>query len=877
MITYSGALRAIERTLVAAVDMSRRYAWPVVAAAAIITVLLALYTANNIRMNTDTGDVLSRDLPFRQQMRAFKAVFPAMRDPLVIVLDGPNTDAVEYGALALSGMLRKAPDLFGDVLYPEGDPFFEKNGLLYLSPKELDQLTDRLAQMQPFLATLTNDPTLRGLFELLRTALEQGGGALAEAEGMRDGLDEIAAVIEQHAAGRTVPFAWNKLMAGEADPAQRRRLVVAQTKVEVGSLRPAGKALEYVRLAAQQLGLVESNGVRLRLTGDAALDTQELESVFSGATLASGLSFVLVAILVVIGMHSLRMVVAVMATMTIGLLWTAAFAAAAVGSLNLISVAFAVLFVGIAVDFGIHFALRYKEQRLRDVAHAQALRNTAMGVGPSLLLAGVAAMIAFFSFLPTSFTGIAELGLIAGGGMVIAVFTSLTLLPAIISVLPHGPMGGPARLPRAAALEAFVRNHARPITIAVAGLAVAVLPLLSQVRFEKNPLNLQDPTKEAVLTLRDLMRDDPSTRPSISVLAPNLAAAEELAKRAKPLESVAGTTTAADLVPTDQERKLDVIGQMNLFLAPLFVPMRVAQPPSAEEQRAAADGFVVAADKFAASPQAGPLKESIGRLAAAVRSFMSGPGRSYSKVDALEGALLDGLREQIDKLGEALEARKVTLDDVPEALRRQYLAPDGRARVEILPRADLFDDVALRQFVSEVTAVFPTAIGPPVQLVASGDAVSKAFVQASIIAVIVITIFLFVLLRSALDVVFVLTPLALAATLTFAISATLGPPLNFANIIVLPLLLGLGVSSGIYLVTRAREERHGLLLRTITPRAVFFSALTTIASFGSLAVSGHKGMASMGELLLIAITLSLVCTLVVLPALLALRYGKART
>ena len=876
MITYSGALRAIERTLVAAVDMSRRYAWPVVVAAAIITVLLALYTANNIRMNTDTGDVLSRDLPFRQQIRAFKAVFPPMRDPLVIVLDGPNTDAVEYGALALSGMLRKAPDLFGDVLYPPGDPFFAKNGLLYLSPEGLDRLTDRLAQMQPFLATLTNDPTLRGLFELLRTALEQGGGALAEAEGMRDGLDEIAAVIEQHASGRTVPFAWNKLMAGEADPAQGRRLVVAETKVDVGSMRPAGKALDYVRRAAQQLGLTEANGVRLRLTGDAALDTQELESVFSSATLASGLSFLLVAVLVIIGMHSVRMVVAVMATMTAGLLWTAAFGAAAVGSLNLISVAFAVLFVGIAVDFGIHFALRYKEQRLRDVAHAQALRNTAMGVGPSLLLAGVSAMIAFFSFLPTSFTGIAELGLIAGAGMVIAVFTSLTLLPAVISVLPRGPMGGPARLPRAAALEAFVRNNARPITIAVAVLAIAALPFLSQVRFEKNPLNLQDPTKEAVLTLRDLMRDDPSTRPSISVLAPDLAAAEEMAKRAKPLPSVAGTTTAADLVPTDQGRKLDVISQMNLFLAPLFVPMRVVQPPSAEGQRAAADAFVAAADKFAASPQAGPLQESIGRLSAAVRSFMSGPGRSYSKVDALEGALLDGLREQIEKLGEALEARKVTLDDVPQALRRQYLAPDGRARVEIQPRADLFDDVALRQFVSEVTAVFPTAIGPPVQLVASGDAVSEAFVQASIIAVIAITIFLFVLLRSALDVVFVLTPLALAATLTFAISATFGPPLNFANIIVLPLLLGLGVSSGIYLVTRAREERHGLLLRTITPRAVFFSALTTIASFGSLAVSGHKGMASMGELLLIAITLSLVCTLVVLPALLALRYGKAR-
>lgn len=876
MITLSGVLRAIERTLVATVDASRRFAWAAVAVAVVATLLVTHYAANNIRMNTDTSDALSPDLPFRQAIRAFKEVFPPLRDPLVIVVDGTNTEAVEYGALALSGMLRKAPDLFGSVLYPPGDPFFQKNGLLYLSTGELDQLSDRLAQMQPFLASLNSDPTLRGLFELLRAAIEQGGAELAEAEGMRDGLNEVSTVIEQHAIGRNVTLAWNKLIAGGADPTAKRRLIVAETKIDSGSAEHGTNAMQFVRLAAEQIGLTEQNGVRLRFTGDAALDTEELQSVFSGAAVASTLSLVLVTVLVVIGLHSVRMVVAVLVTLLVGLLWTAGFAAAAVGSLNLISVAFAVLFVGIAVDFGIHFALRYKEQRLRGLPHPEALRNTAAGVGPSLLLAGVAAMLAFFSFLPTAFTGVAELGLIAGAGMAIAVFASLTVLPAMISILPRGPMGGPGAVPRAAVLEAFVRDHAWAICIGAAVVAVAALPLLGHVRFEKNPLNLQDPSNESVRTLRMLMREDPSARPSISIMAPNLDAAREIAGRVAKLPSVAGTMTAADLVPEDQDRKLQVISQMNLFLAPLFFPAVSTPPPSADEQRAAAEAFVAAADKFVASPRAGTLKEPIARLAAAVRAFMAGPGRTYAKIDALEGALLDELREHIGKLGEALEADAVTLADVPEMLRRQYLAPDGRARVEVQPRGDLMDDAALRQFVSEVTSLYPGAVGPPVQLVASGDAIADAFIKASVLALILITIFLFILLRSTLDVVFVLTPLALAATLTFAISATIGPPLNFANVIVLPLLLGLGVSSGIYLVTRAREEREGLLLRTITPRAVLFSALTTIASFGSLAVSGHVGMASMGQLLLIAISLSLVCTLIVLPALLALRYGKTR-
>jgi predicted RND superfamily exporter protein len=173
-----------------------------------------------------------------------------------------------------------------------------------------------------------------------------------------------------------------------------------------------------------------------------------------------------------------------------------------------------------------------------------------------------------------------------------------------------------------------------------------------------------------------------------------------------------------------------------------------------------------------------------------------------------------------------------------------------------------------------VTSVAPDAVGTVVLLVASGDAVVDAFREASLIALVLITLLLYAQLRSIQEVALVLAPLALAATLTFAISAAIGPPINFANIIVVPLLLGLGVSSGIYLVTRAREERDGLLLRTITPRAVLFSALTTIASFGSLAVERHVGTASMGELLLIALSLSLACTLIVLPALLALRQDR---
>jgi hopanoid biosynthesis associated RND transporter like protein HpnN len=863
----------VVRALLLVVEVSRRFAFIIVPAAVMATAALAVYVADHIRINTNTDEVLSRSLPFRQQNIAFRQVFPGLNDAIVVVLDGANPDVVAEMGNQLTQRLRAMPQIFPSVLDPASEPYFRRNGFLYLSPEQLADLSDRLAESQPFLATLAADPSLRGLFDMLRRAIEEGGSELANASGMRAGLDALADVVERRTTRDDASLSWSRLMGGDALPQSSRRLIVAETQIDPSSFEPAARIFRALYGLAEELGF-ERNGVRMRLTGEAALSTEELDSVFQGAISASLLSFIIVAVIVVAGLRSPRLVFSVLASLIMGLVWTAAFASAAVGALNLISVAFAVLFVGIAVDFGIHFALRYKEQLLNGMPHRAALANATAGVGPSLLLAGLAAMLAFFSFLPTSYRGVAELGLISGVGMLIAAATSLTVLPAMLTVLPKGRAMGPGVVPSATVVEGFIQRNARAICIAALALGLAALPLAAQVYFEKNPLNLQDPSTPSVQTLRELMRSDPATRPTISVVTRNLDDAQAMAARLKRLPSVADAVTAQSLVPTDIDRKLEIIGEMNVFLAPLTIGTAPVAAPSDAERRAAIEGFIAAARPFAAGPQAGVLREPMQRLADALQRFLERRGDAEGALAGLDQALVGGLPARLDALREALGAQPVTLADVPQWLSRQYLAPDGRARVEAQPRFDLMDNEEMRRFCAEVTSVAPDAVGPVVQLVASGDAVVEAFEQASAIALVLITLLLFLQLRSALDVVLVLTPLALAATLTFAISATIGPPINFANIIVIPLLLGLGVSSGIYLVTRAREERDGTLLRTITPRAVLFSALTTIASFGSLAVERHVGTASMGKLLLIALTLSLVCTLIVLPAMLSLRYGR---
>jgi hopanoid biosynthesis associated RND transporter like protein HpnN len=861
----------------AIVDASRRHAGLLAVAFTVLAAVLAVLSTRAISFNSDTSEMLSPDLPFRKANVAYRQVFPDYRNAILIVIDGSNPDRVADGARALAARLGQAPALIPRVIYPAADPFFRQNGLLYLSTDKLADVSDSVAQNQAFLATLANDPSLRGMFGLLRRALDEGAGELDRHEGMKRGIDAIAAAVEARAKGEDATVSWTTLMGGTAEASALRREILVETAGDENSLSPGAHAIALIRQAAAEAGVTPDHGLRLRLTGPTALKADELASVFSGSVLASLLSFALVAVIVLVGLRSFRLVGAVLFTLVAGLVFTFAFAALVVGTLNLISVAFTVLFIGIAVDFGIHFSLRYKEAALLGMAHEQALRHAAGRVGPSLLLAGMALLIAFFSFLPTSYRGLAELGLISGAGMIVAVTTTLTLLPAMLSLLRAQHQAGPTVAPRAAAIEAFVRRHARRITLGALALFAAALWFAAGARFETNPLNLQNPAMESVATLRELMAADAEFRPAISVVTPNLDAAVAGAAKVKALPSVSQVVTAADLVPKDQERKLEIIQDMTLFLSPLLDNTARMPAPDGAGRRDAVTSFLDSAKRYLADHPNAPIAASIRRLADALGRIVAAPDADRS-LATLEAALLGGLTPRLADLAESLKAKPVTLADLPDYMRRSYLAPDGQARIEVRPKADLTDDAALRRFVSDVTAVFPNAAGAPIQLVASADAVVQSFYKASIIALVLISVLLLWVLRSVVDAAYVLAPLGLAGTLTFAVTALTGPAINFANIIVLPLLLGLGVSSGIYLVTRAREEPGRMLLQTITPRAVVFSALTTLASFGSLIVSGHVGMASMGWLLLIAISLSLVCTMVVLPALLVLRYrGRAAT
>lgn len=869
MVNFGNIYDVFRDFLTGWVVSSGRLASPVVVVAAFISVVLLVFLIDRLEVNTDTENMLSAELPFRKDSIALSEAFPQFSDNILIVLDGQNPDLLDDGADILIGKLHERPELFGDVFYPPGEDYFRHNGLLFFDTEKLAQFVDRVTTAQPFLGTLWRDPSLKALLNLIGLSLSQGSteqNLLTTARA----IDAISKVIEHQSQEQTRFLAWRTLMRGQIPEANElRRFILLQPKLDFDSLQPGGDALNALRTLAEELKLDTTFDIRMRLTGSVPLAHEELDSVIDGMGLAGLVSLALVMLLLTWGLRSGKLVAATLITLIAGLIWTTAFAIATVGALNLISVAFAVLFIGLSVDFGIHFALRYREACEEGSLPLKALAESARSVGGAITLTAVAAAIGFFAFLPTDYRGLAELGLIAGGGMFIALFANLTLLPALLALMPLKVSATTLGAPRGWGVITT-----RPKTVVILALVVGVAATLvvPRARFDFDPLNLKDHRTESVETAYDLIADPRASPYVITVLASDLAAANALARKLDNHPLVKGTATLDAFLPKNQDSKLEIVESAALLLSAVFTE----QGPTGKVSPATNISAIKKIRNELAILRLsdtldGPLARSVARLDAALVQFVVKPGITASAVIELERRLLATLPRRLISLRDALQADRVSYDDIPPAVRSREIASDGRARLQVFPNEDLRKRNALVRFVKAVREIAPRATGAPVIILEAGHTVIRSFLEAGVISGLLITVMLTILLGRIRGLLLVYLPLILAAVLTVAASVLLAQPFNFANVIVLPLLFGLGVASAIHLIVRSQEEvSRRDVLSTSTPRAVVFSALTTIGSFGTIALSSHPGTASMGLLLTLAIAFTLLSTLVVLPALMRL-------
>lgn len=842
----------------------------VIVAMAMLAVLSVIYTVKTLRIDTSTTDMISAEVTFRQNETAFKRAFPAFNESIVAVIDSDSPEQSAQAAKALAEAMTADTDHFSRVDLPGDDPFFETHGLLYLDTDQLTTLGDRLASAQPLLAALTADPNLRGLADFVRLVLEEAGDQLGGDE-LERLFEEMAAVVAAATDDRPAVLSWQQLLDISGATSGKRRLLLAEPTLDHSSLAPAAGAISAVRTMADDLGITSENGLRMRLTGSAALDHEELETVSRGAVWAGLIATAGIAVLLAWGLGSIRLIVATLVTLLVGLVITAGFATLLVGQLNLISVTFAVLFVGLGVDFGIHLCLRYKEEIHLGSSHDDGLRKAIAGVGGPLTLSAICAGLGFIAFVPTDYQGLAELGIISATGMVVAWAVSLTLLPALLQLMPISDRHRNETAPMIQ--HRWTERYAHIILGLVLIGAISALPTLPRVGFDFNPLHLKDPESESVSTFLDLERNPDTAANSIDVLAADLAEADAIAERLHALPEVGTVITLSSFVPDEQEEKLDIIDEMAFFLGDLQPATTAAL--GTEERREAFESLTAALGQAELTDD--------GQAAELMRNldlFVKGTGADDASILDLEQRLTRYLPDLLHQLDNALQPGRVDLDSLPPSLRAPWANEAGEARVLARPAIGTYDNRSLAKFADAVRKVVPDATGTPIIITEAGRVVVGSFIKASWIALLLISVVLIVVMRRITDVLLVLIPLALAIMFTGTTSVFMGLELNFANVIVLPLLLGLGVSGAIHVVMRQRAQSDpgsaqvnaGL---ASTSRAVLFSALTTVASFGSLAVSAHQGMASMGLLLTIAILWSLVCTLVILPALLAL-FGPGR-
>ena len=855
----------ITKAVVFVVMACAKYKYLVVLVSLALTGYCGWYAAQNFALNTNTDDFIAASVPWRQNEIAYGKAFPDQENQIIVVVDGKTPEIADSAVRALQAKLDNHPDLFKSVVQPDGGPFFARNGLLFQSTKEVQEAIGGLQKARPVLGIIASDPSLRGVFDgfgYLAKGVANKQGTLAQYD---QPIASMNGALENVLAGKTAFFSWQNLLAnGEAPNGRQLRKFIQITPIlDYTALAPGELPTNFVRKSASELQLDAAHGVNVRITGQVPISDAEFSTVAEGFGFNGAVTGIIVLLIIYSALKSFKIVGAVFVTVLIGLALTFAAGLALVHTLNVISVAFAVLFVGIGVDFGIQFSVRYKAERFDYPDFSDALHMASTKVGRPLALAAFATMAGFYAFLPTTYRGVSELGEIAGTGMLIAFATSITILPALLAIIKPAAEREPVGYKFLAPVDDFIEKHRYVIVIGTLAIALGGTPLLRDLRFDFNPLNLDSQTTEAVSTLLDLMRDPETDTQTISALEPDLATADKTAEKLRALPDVARVTTLSNLVPSDQDQKLAIIRQGKTVLGPVLNPAAPLDAPtdaeSIESIRRTAAAF-----KAAAATETGKGADDARRFADLATELADAAPEGRERAGAI---LIPPLKVTVATIRDSLEAAPVTATSIPPALKGLFVSSiTGQARVEAAPKGDPNDNANMIQFAKEVQTIAPKATGQPVSIQEAGKTVKEAFIEAGIIALSSIFVILWIVLRRVGDVLLTLVPLLLAGIVTLEITVLIHMPLNFANIIALPLLLGLGVAFKIYFVMAWRAGTKKLLQSSLT-RAVFWSALTTATAFGSLWASHHPGTSSMGKLMALALVCTLAAAILFQPAL----------
>jgi len=849
----------LRSTIVSIVVFCARRAWWVIVVALSLGASSAFYTARHFSIKTDVNDLFSPSLPWTKRAFEYTRTFPQY--DILIVVNAPSPELVEQAADKLALALATRTDLVRDVREPQSGKFFKQNALLFLPTSEVAAITDGLARAAPLFETLAADPSLGGTLDALALGLMGVQRGELNLDAMSHPMRMASDTLEMLLAGRPTSFSWLALANGA--PPERRdlyRFIQVEPMLNFSALEPGRAVTDAIAKTASDLELGRLYQARVRQTGQIPINDDKFATLKEHAGINLAGTVLSVLIILWLALRSARIIFAVFTSLAVGLVVSAGVGLWLVGAFNLISLAFFALFIGLGVDFSIQFSVRYRAERHEYHALRAALVSAGKKAGAPLALAAAGTAVGFSSFLPTAYRGLSELGEIAGSGMIVAFVTSITLLPALLTVLnpPNEPrsMGFAALAP----VDHFVLNYRVPIVAATLAVVFLASPLLWFLPVDFNPTHLQTASAESVATFVELRKDPQTGASAIEVITSNITTANATARRLGSLSQVSQTMTLSDLIPSDQDQKLKLIADAAKAIEPVLNRQEVDPSRTDQDNVEALSSTADTLSKIAGTAQ-GPGADAARTLAGLLSRLAKADAAVRKQAEA---AVAEPLRVALDKLRNLLKPQRVTLESIPADIARNWITADGRARVQVLPKGDPEDTTAMHSFVTAVLAVEPHATGPAVMLYEARNTIVHAFVQAGIFALSAIAVLLWVVLRRLADVLLTLVPLLVAGVVTLELCVILDLPLNFANIIALPLLLGVGVAFKIYYVMAWRTGKTMLVQSSLT-RAVIFSAMTTAIAFGSLWLSPNPGMSSMGKLMALALVSTMAAAVLFQP------------
>jgi hopanoid biosynthesis associated RND transporter like protein HpnN len=837
-------------TIVGIVDFCARHRWAVMGGGLILGAAASAYAIANFSITTDIEALISQKLPWHERQLTYSREFP--QRGIVAVVEAPTPETAAQATSLLLQKLRSNPKLFREIRHPRSGDFFERNGLLFRPLPKLKKLLGGFAQSQPLIGQLAGDTSLRGVMNTLSFAAKGVLGGQIKPEQLVWPLSLAEETLNPLLSGKAAAFSWQELVEGHpSETNELRRIIELQPELDFTALQPGHEATQRIRQAGADLKLKENLGATIQLTGQVPMNDDQFSVIRSSAVRDTVAALLGVLIILWLALRSWRIIAAVFLSMMVGLAVTAALGLAMVGSFNLISVTFFVLFVGLGVDFGIQFSVRYRTERHECDDLHQALHAAAQKAGTPLALAAAATATGFFAFLPTDYSGLSELGLIAGCGMLIAFLCSITLVPATLAALMPPSEAEPVGFKWLAPMDELLQRHR---IVVIAGTCLIVLigsPLLLRLPFDFNPINLQNPAAPSVVAYHELQKSSQVSGHHADIIAPSLDKANAIAQQLAGLPEVDRALTLSTFIPDHQDQKIAAIRSASRGLRAAL---------DGEKQPAPSDKEVIAAISAAASDlgkvserSSGPGAEASKRVSDLLTRLASAEPAVRDKAAA---AVVPPLVADLDRLRSSLDPQPIAIQSLPASLVRNWQLPDGRARIQVLPKGDSSNNQVLKAFATAVLQAQPSATGPAISYYESGRTITQAFIEAGGLALAAIALLLLIALRRVTDVLLTLVPLLIAGAVTLEICVLSNFPLNFANIIALPLLLGVGVAFKIYYIMAWRAGKTGLLQSTLT-RAVVFSAMTNAMAFGSMWSSDYPGMSSMGKLMF----LSLLCTM----------------